>query len=350
MSELNKNQASRPNKVEMGVIKGVLKADDYETTHERLFEVVSKEKKFYMPASEAPKALAAKKKLSEIVGNEVRFIVTEVKGDKTYCSYRKIYEDYTRDIEEKTVMHGTVLGVRPDRNDYRNTCLIISRGNEIFHMNQADVDLIPPGHAIYSYVGHAINFVIIRIDEENDMVFVSHKVLREPVRDKVIEEMKTEEVMDAAVIRLFAWGARLMCKGIPVIMRNKDFSTDYTRVDAVYKVGDTVRVKLVEVSPSKRIFVCPEEKYTTPANTNFNLLKPEMIVKGKVSSVTSFGIFVNIMPGIDALCGMPREIREPARDEMVTIRIQKLFPENHRVRGVITGFVKDDIPEVEEEV
>ena len=81
MSEINKAAASRPDKVELGVIKGVLKADDYEVTHERLFEVVSKEKKFYLPASEAPNALAAKKKLSEILGNEVRFVVTEVKGD-----------------------------------------------------------------------------------------------------------------------------------------------------------------------------------------------------------------------------------------------------------------------------
>ena len=350
MSEINKAAASRPDKVELGVIKGVLKADDYEVTHERLFEVVSKEKKFYLPASEAPNALAAKKKLSEILGNEVRFVVTEVKGDRTYCSYRKIYETYAQNIEDKLVMHGTVLGVRPDRNDYHNTCLIISRGNEIFYMNQADIDLIPPGRSIYSYVGHTINFVILRIDEENDMVFVSHKVLREPVRDKAIEAMQKGEAMDATVVRLFAWGARLMCLGVPVIMRNKDFSTDYTRVDAVYKIGDEVKVKLVEVSPSKRIFVCPEEKYTTPANTNFNLLKPDMIVKGKVSSVTSFGIFVNIMPGIDALCGMPRELREPARDDVVTIRIQKLFPENHRVRGVITGFVMDDIPVMGEEV
>jgi small subunit ribosomal protein S1 len=183
-----------------------------------------------------------------------------------------------------------------------------------------------------------MTFVVKAIDAGR--VIISHKVIEDSARDKMIEELKGGASVEAVIMQVKPWGAKLFCRGVLMLLRNKDFSSDFTKVSAVKKKGDLMIVKLAEVSQSKRIFVQPLEKFSTPVQINFDIFKVGQIILGEVAAVPAFGAFVNIAPGIDVLCPIPQSGREPAVGDKVKIRILQVRKEEHRIRGKIVGFLE----------
>ena len=178
------------------------------------------------------------------------------------------------------------------------------------------------------------------IDSE---IIVTRLELLEKERDEIIEELTGGAIVQAVVTDLRPWGVRLLYKGHVLLMRDKDFSLDFSKTSRVYQIGDKVDVKLNEVSFTKRIFVEPIEKYN--ANKNVDVTKYEVgdVILGEVVTIATMGVFVNLEPGIDALCPIPNPLyqREPIAGESVMVRISKVLPEKNKLRGKIVSYVKD---------
>ena len=86
---------------------------------------------------------------------------------------------------------------------------------------------------------------------------------RERVKDRLILDLKNNEVLNGTVYKVCKYGAYLMINGIIVILKNSDFSTDNTPVMNVLKVGDIIPVKLNKTSVNnEKIFVQATDKYT----------------------------------------------------------------------------------------
>ena len=63
---------------------------------------------------------------------------------------------------------------------------------------------------------------------------------------------------------------------------------------------------------------------------------------GEVVTVSTSGIFVHLEQGVDALCPIPFELREPSVGERVMVTITKIIPEKNKLRGKIVSIPKED--------
>lgn len=331
--------------VHTGKITQVAKTTDYDKTKQRLFLIdLGNDITALMKEVDAPEDVKKAKSSADIIGRTIRVIAKQYFGslDQIYVSEpkKKTAIDYSKFIKNKKILSGTI-----DEIGY-GVIYVNHMGNRIT-INQEDyhyyyVKIMP------YMVGKKINF---RIKEVKDgVVYGTRKEFLEDDRDKLIEEIKDGKVIEATVIEACKWGLRLGYHGHPLLLRNKDFAIDHTKADKVYKIGDKLRVKVCEITPSKRIHVQPETKYFCE-EVDISKYSPGDAILGEVVTVTTSGVFVNIEPGMDVLCPIPNPLymREPEINDSVMVKISKVDVENHKMRGRIASYVKEDISLASEE-
>ena len=200
------------------------------------------------------------------------------------------------------------------------------------------------------YIGNKISFKVEDVveTEEGMVVYASLRMILEERRTKAIkklEEAKEKgETVTVEVRKLKNNSAYLLTDNkTPVIMRQKDFSADWTPIDKVYKVGDKVEVVLDHVSPGNRIFVrlpkLYQSKRMTPAEVH-ERFQPNMSLEAEIIDVQPNACFVRIAPGLDMLCPVPKYF-DAAKGMAVKARIVQI-KEDGRVRGKIMGEINAD--------
>lgn len=218
------------------------------------------------------------------------------------------------------------LEINPDQvnTDYR------------FIVPQSELDIIYQPR-IEEYFGKRIAFLVKDIDDKNKFVLVSRKANLERKREILIYKLETGDVIEATVYKIAPFGCYLRYHDIPLILRNKDFSTDYTPVADVLHRGDVIKCRLVEVSKSRRVFVAPEEKYTS--EPEIYKFEAGQKVVGTITTITGFGYFVRIGVSTDVLC--PIDGYEFNKQDKVIIEIKQVR-EDGKYRGKILGRYKEE--------
>lgn len=207
-----------------------------------------------------------------------------------------------------------------------------------FIIPQPELDIIHQPR-IEGYFKKTIAFVVKDIDEKNKLVLGSRKKHLENKRDQLIETLENGELIEATVFKVEPFGCYLRCADVPLILRNKDFSTDYTPVMDVLQKGDVISCKLTEISKTKRIFVEPETKYTSEKTENVEFEVGQRVA-GIITTVTAFGYFVRISSGLDVLC--PIDGFELNKRSKVLIEIKQIRDDG-RYRGKILGQYFEDL-------
>lgn len=293
----------------------------------------------YMDEDDAFESLKKIRKGEELLNREVHFRVKEVIDNKLYVSSKLVHESFQKLIKAGTVLKSKVCAIITDDEDQAKEYLVFDWNGNKLYLPRYQIHYIAEKRSLGRFLGKDFQFVVIGFDEQ-DRILVSSRVILEAKRDQVIKKLENNEILDAKIHQLEAFGARAFIDGVLVVFRNKDFSTDYTKVNTVLSIGDIVKVRLSEISSTYRIFVEPETKYTAPKITGLPDIEEGNLFEGVVSTVTTFGCFVTIRPGIDALCPMPSpEARfTPVAGVNVKIKITRK-DENNRVRGAILGVV-----------
>lgn len=194
---------------------------------------------------------------------------------------------------------------------------------------QSELDIIYQPR-ITEYFGKDVTALIKDVDDKNKIILGSRKANLERKRDRLIEELQTGKTIDATVYKVAAFGCYLRYMDVPLILRNKDFSTDFTPVIDVLKRGNVITCKLVEVSPTKRIFVQPEPKFASDKEERTFEVGQKLV--GPITTITGFGYFVRIGAGIDVLC--PIDGFEFNKQDKVVIELKQV-KEDGRIRGKI---------------
>ena len=201
---------------------------------------------------------------------------------------------------------------------------------------QSELDIIFQPR-ITEYFGKEVTFLVKDIDDKNKIILGSRKANLERKRDRLIKELKTGKTIDATVYKVEPFGCYLRYMDVPLILRNKDFSTDFTPVMDVLKRGNVITCKLVEISKTRRIFVQPEPKYCSEKE-ELTLETGQRII-GPITTITGFGYFVRVGAGLDVLC--PVDGHEFNKQDKVIVEIKQV-KEDGRIRGKILRKYKDD--------
>lgn len=187
------------------------------------------------------KALVLRRAGGDKENGEFYFSVTRLKEREAYTKLQKDFED------GKTV-EGTVVGaVRGG--------LLVDVGTRGFLpasliSNRYVSDLKP-------FIGKKMNLKITEIDPNKNRLILSRKDLiekeREEAFDKVASQLVVGDIIEGKVSRLTGFGAFVDVGGVDGLVHISEIS--YKHVDKpsdVLKVGETVKVRVLNIDPSKR--------------------------------------------------------------------------------------------------
>lgn len=276
--------------------------------------------------------------------------------------------DYNRLKEDGIVLTGVVAAAQePNEEESSNDVLFItdvklaskklneedykleSENEPVVVMFRDRIGIIYQRGPLTRFVGNKITFKVeeTNVDEDgNTIVYASLRAILEERREETIEELRRAldegKTVKATIKRLKNNCAYLeSANKTPLIMRQRDFSSDWTAISDVYNVGDVLDVMLANVSEGKRIFVRMPELYKSeklPIDEVLEKYQPNMSIDGKVVDIKVSLCFVRIAPGIDVLCPIP-QFTEIKKGMEVKVRLTqvKAVDDTVRMRGKIMG-------------
>ncbi|MGL4373545.1 MAG: S1 RNA-binding domain-containing protein, partial [Turicibacter sp.] len=163
-------------------------------------------------------------------------------------------------IDTTSIIEGIVRMVQFDPTIQEYVAWIESNGIK-YIIPSSELEIYEIKGQINAYVGRMISFQALYSDHMRQTIFASCKALKQMERDQIIKRLEAGEVFEAKITRLIYFGAYLSIEGIPVMIRNQDFSVDYTTVGDFLEVGDTIRVKFLRINENMKINVQAETKY-----------------------------------------------------------------------------------------
>jgi len=157
------------------------------------------------------------------------------------------------------------------------------------------------------YLGKKFLFAITEVNQEKRNVVVSRRRLLEAEhkekKEKILSSIKEGDVLEGTVKSVTGFGAFVDIGGVEGLLHIGDISWHHIKkVDEAVKTGQKVQVQILRIDPqSNKISLGMKQLSERPWNKAVEKYPVGTIVKGKITSVTNFGAFVELEPGIEGL-------------------------------------------------
>lgn len=157
------------------------------------------------------------------------------------------------------------------------------------------------------YVGRNMEFKVVKINHAYENVVVSHKVLieekLEEQRKEILQNLEKGQVLEGTVKNMTNFGVFIDLGGVDGLLHITDIS--WGRVnhpEEVLNLDEKVNVVVLDFDDAKkRISLGMKQLTPHPWDSLPEDITEGSTVKGKVVTVADYGIFLEIMPGIEGL-------------------------------------------------
>jgi small subunit ribosomal protein S1 len=153
--------------------------------------------------------------------------------------------------------------------------------------------------------GQDVEVVVLDFNEKNEKISLGFKQLTPDPWANIAEKYTTGQKLTGKVTSLTDFGAFVeLEKGVEGLVHVSDLSWSRKMIHPkkLLSVGDQVVVTVLDVNPtSKRISLGLKQSSPHPLEVLKQKYAPGTHVKGKITSVTDFGAFLEIEPGIEGL-------------------------------------------------
>lgn len=196
-----------------------------------------------------------------------------------------------------------------------------------------------------AYVGRVLEFRISRFGEQGrNIVLTRRALLEEQAAQAAVETMRKVvpgAVLPGTVASLTSFGAFVDLGGVQGLVPVSEIS--HSRVgqpaDRLH-VGEAVTVKVLKIDEAKgKISLSLKALEGDPWAQVAGRLRERQIVSGRVARVTDFGVFVELLPGVDGLLHLteiPRsrhaEMKQAAeRGAQLLVLVASIDPDKRRI-------------------
>lgn len=154
----------------------------------------------------------------------------------------------------------------------------------------------------YFDLGDVIKAKIISLNEESKIAQLSIKQAQPNPWELFKEKYPLGSIVDGEIIKI---AGGLVVKVENLIGYVPQTEITWGRIQEAkekFKIGDKIKAKVLNIDESnQKIFLSLKQVEPNPWEIIDNLIKVGDIVKGKITNVTNFGIFVEIKPGLEGL-------------------------------------------------
>jgi small subunit ribosomal protein S1 len=212
---------------------------------------------------------------------------------------RKSWDAIEKAYNDETTVTGRVIdktkgGLRIDLN-----------GVEAF-LPGSQIDSRPIRH-LDAYIGQDIESRVIKFSRKRNNIVLSRKV----ITDEVVNKQKAETlgqieegyIVEGTVKNLTEYGAFVDIGGIDGLLHVTDMSWGRQNMPGdFFRPGENVQVKVLKLDRQReKISLGYKQLIPDPWQTVPEIYPVGARVKGKISSVTDYGAFVELEPGIEGL-------------------------------------------------
>jgi small subunit ribosomal protein S1 len=192
-----------------------------------------------------------------------------------------------------------------------------------------------------SFIGQKIQVLITEANPAKRNVVVSRRKLQEisqnAARSKALESLSEGQVIEGKVTGITEFGAFVDIGGVEGLLHIGDIAWHHVRkVEDLLKMDQAVSVKILKIDKEKgKVSLGLKQLTARPWDTAEEKYKPGAVLKGKITSKTDFGIFIELEPGLEGLV----HISEISWDEKGETAI-KAFSKGQEVGAKILGIDK----------
>ena len=195
------------------------------------------------------------------------------------------------------------------------------------------------------YKGQELKLQIVEIEPSENRLILSHKEAakeeREAQRKEAMDKLTVGETVEGKVARLTNFGAFIDLGGVDGLVHVSEISYDHVNKPSdVLKVGQDVKVKVLDVDEEHgRISLSIKQTLPHPWDEVGEKIAEGDVLDGTVKRLTSFGAFVEVMPGVEGLVHIsqishkhiatPNEVLEPGQE--VKVKVLSVDPAAHRL-------------------
>jgi small subunit ribosomal protein S1 len=212
---------------------------------------------------------------------------------------RKSWDVVEKAFNDETPITGRVTGVT------KGGLQVDLDGVEAF-LPGSQVDSRPIRN-LNSFVGQDIEAKVIKFSRKRNNIVLSRKVLTDEVVNKqkaeTLGQIEEGYIIDGTIKNLTEYGAFVDIGGLDGLLHVTDMSWGRLQNPGdQFKVGDTVQVKVLKLDREKeKVALGYKQLIPDPWSTVMEIYPINGKIKGRISSVTDYGAFVELEPGVEGL-------------------------------------------------
>ena len=189
-----------------------------------------------------------------------------------------------------------------------------------------------------------IEVKVLEADPKKNKLILSQRQAvaeqRDQVVDNVLSSLEEGQIVSGNVVRITDFGAFVDINGIDGLLPISEISWQRIKHPSdVIKLGDTIEVKIIKIDHElKRISLSLKRMGENPWQQIEGQFEEGQTVKGTVNKVTTFGAFINIFPGVEALLPVSEMSEEQVNPfnlykvgDEIDVLIKKFTPKEHRI-------------------
>ncbi len=203
-----------------------------------------------------------------------------------------------------------------------------------------------PVRNLDSYIGEQIEAKVIKFSRKRSNIVISRKVITDQALNKekeaTLKRIEEGFIEDGIVKNLTDYGAFIDIGGIDGLLHVTDMSWGRLHNPGeMFKVGDSVQVKILKLDREKeKVSLGYKQLFPDPWATVSELYPVSTVQNGKVSSITEYGAFVELEPGVEGLVHVSemswsKRLKHPKhvvkKGDEVEVQILGIDPDERRI-------------------
>ena len=209
-------------------------------------------------------------------------------------------------------------------------------------------------------IDQEIQVKILEADPKRNKLILSQRLAladeREKLAEEVISKLEVDQEVEGEVVRIADFGAFIDINGVDGLLPISEMS--WQRLKHPYDIlslGQNVKVKVLKIDNElNRISLSLKRMEENPWVKIEGQFEEGQIVKGIVNKITSFGAFIDIFPGVEALIPATEISDEPVNPfnaltvgTEIEVLIKRFTQQEHRIALSIKDLKNASQPVVE---
>ena len=210
----------------------------------------------------------------------------------------KIWDEVEKAFRSNMTVHGVVL-------EKVKGGLAVDIGIRAF-LPGSQVD-VKPVRNLDPFLGKSFDMKVIKVNRRRGNIVLSRKLYLETINASMKEEtlagLEEGKLVEGQVKNITEYGAFIDLGGVDGLLHITDMSWGrLNHPSEMFQVGDKVEVAILKYDKdTERVSLGYKQKFPDPWLTVEERYPVQHTVKGKVVSITDYGAFVELEPGVEGL-------------------------------------------------